>query len=104
MPFKDKLEFEEVRRNSTVLLHKSLLRAEKKLYENNLPFGISFIGGSCKLCKDGCSKEKCRLPSLSRIPLEATGVDVIEFVKKELDINVVFPPDEFLYRFGLLLW
>ena len=45
---------------------------------------ISFIGGSCKLCKNGCAKDKCNNPGMARIPLEATGVNVI----KSLD-NIV---------------
>lgn len=104
MPFSSKEEFNVVRIESTNLLHRTLLELEADLYENNVPLAISFMGGSCKLCKDGCSKEGCRHPDLSRIPLEATGVDVIDFVKETIGINILFPPKDYLYRVGLLLW
>ncbi|CEN25986.1 DUF2284 domain-containing protein [Paraclostridium sordellii] len=104
IPFKNNSEYKKVRHESTNLIHKTLLELEKLLYNNNYSFGISFIGGSCKLCKDGCDEDKCRLPHLSRIPLEATGVNVISFIKSELDFEIKFPLDDYMYRFGLLLW
>lgn len=104
MPFETKEQFELVRQESTNLVHKILLELEKELYLNNEPVAVSFIGGSCKLCKDGCSPDSCRFPQMARIPLEATGVNVIKLVKESIGINVVFPPKDFLYRFGLILW
>ncbi len=104
MPFRTKEEFNIIRVESTNLLHRAMLELEEILYKNNSPMAVSFIGGSCKLCKDGCSEESCRYPDLSRIPLEATGVNVIALMKETLDINVVFPPKDYLYRIGLLLW
>lgn len=104
IPFNNKQEYDRVRNDSTNLLHKTLLDLEKILYDNNYIFSMSFIGGSCKLCKDECSTTKCRFPHLSRIPLEATGVNVIDFIKSELNIEIKFPPEKFLYRFGLLVW
>lgn len=104
MPYGSVEEFNIIRVESTNLLHRMLLQLEEILYKNNIPIALSFIGGSCKLCKDGCNKEKCRQPNLSRIPLEATGVNVISLVKDTLDMDIVFPPTNNLYRVGLLLW
>ena len=103
IPFEGEEEYQKVRNDSTNLVHRSLLDIEKLLYENNESLGVSFIGGSCKLCKT-CAPDKCRFPHLSRIPFEATGVNVIKFIKKELDMDIVFPLDKYMYRFGLILW
>ena len=92
-----------VRLNSTNLLHRALLEAEKLLWDNNYSLAISFIGGSCKLCTQGCDPHSCRQPTLARIPIEATGVNVEKSLANE-GISIVFPPKDFLYRVGLLLW
>ena len=102
MPF-TKQKMEIVRRDSTNLLHRALLAAEKLLWDNNYPLAISFIGGSCKLCAQGCDPDRCRQPSLARIPIEATGVNVAKSVES-IGLKIDFPPEEYLYRVGLLLW
>lgn len=104
IPYKNETEYNIVRGDSTNLIHKTLLELEKILYENNEVFAMSFIGGSCKLCKDGCSEKRCRFPQLSRIPLEATGINVIDFIKNEMNFDIKFPLDKYMYRFGMLLW
>lgn len=104
IPFEGKDEYDKVRNDSTNLVHRTLLELEKLLYENNESLAVSFIGGSCKLCKNGCDEKACRLPHMARIPLEATGVNVIKFIKRELDIEITFPLDKYMYRFGLILW
>lgn len=104
IPYSNDIEYTKVRNDSTNLLHRTLLGMEKLLYENNESLSISFIGGSCKLCENGCSSEKCRLPHMARIPLEATGVNVIKLIKSTLDMDIVFPLDKHMYRFGLILW
>ena len=98
---KEKLDI--VRRESTNLLHRALLAAEKHLWDNDYPLAISFIGGSCKLCAQGCDPHGCRQPTLARIPLEATGVNVVKSAES-VGIEIKFPPTEHLYRVGLLLW
>jgi len=95
--------YDEVRENSTVNLHKVLLDAENYLFRKSNSTRISFIGGSCKLCKNGCDPDKCRNPYLARIPIEATGVDVVESAGK-VGIEINFPAEKKLIRLGLLLW
>jgi len=102
IPFEEET-FEIVRYESTNLLHRKLHEAEKFLWENNHPMAISFIGGSCKLCAQGCGEEKCRQPQLARIPLEGIGVNVVKSAKK-VGINIIFPPKKYMYRVGLLGW
>lgn len=99
----NKDSFDEVRSSSTNIVHRALLFLESELYNRNNSLAVSFIGGSCKLCKNGCNKERCVNPNLSRIPWEATGCNVVKTLKN-IGIEVCFPPNRFLYRFGLFLW
>ena len=95
--------FNDVRVDSSVLLHKALLDMERFLWNHGNPTAISFIGGSCKLCKNGCGKEHCNDPYRARSPIEATGVNVLKIVEK-YGIDISFPPKDYLTRIGLLLW
>lgn len=95
--------FESTRYQSTNIIHKALLSLEKYLYDHNICMAISFIGGSCKLCKNGCNKEQCANPYISRIPWEAIGCNVVESLKN-IGIEVKFPIKDKLYRYGLILW
>jgi predicted metal-binding protein len=102
MPLK-KGKMAVLRRESTNILHRALLSAEKLLWENNYPLAVSFIGGSCKLCAEGCDPHGCRQPTLARIPVEAAGINVVKTLAGK-GIDIVFPPNDYLYRVGLLLW
>lgn len=99
----DKEEYNAVRTESSVTLHKLLLSLEKWMWNHNSSNAISFTAGSCKLCKGGCGKERCNNPYMSRSPLEATGVNVVKSARK-YGIDVRFPTDKKMMRIGLLLW
>jgi len=77
-------EYDSVRSSPTNRLHKKLLELERILWDKNYPLAISFIGGSCKLCKDECDKERCRFPYKARIPWEATGANLVKTLNKSL--------------------
>ena len=98
-----KERFEDCRVKSSLLIHKALLNLEQKLYESNCSLHASFLAGSCKLCRNGCNKESCNNPGLARIPLEATGVNVIKTLEKK-DISITFPVTSTIVRVGLILW
>lgn len=100
---KDKEEYAIVRNESSIVLHKILLALEKWMWNHNHSNALSFIAGSCKLCKGGCGKDKCNNPYMSRSPLEAIGVNVIKSARK-YGIQINFPTDVSLMRIGLLLW
>lgn len=95
--------YQEKRTDSSVFLHKALLECEKYMWNHNYPFAVSFIGGSCKLCKNGCGIEKCNNPYSARTPLEAIGINVVETARK-YEIEVTFPPKVEIKRVGMLLW
>ena len=99
----NKENFETLRNRSTNIVHTSLLSLEKFLWESNYPLAITFIGGSCKLCKNGCSTDKCMNKGNSRIPVEALGINVVKTMKN-INIDVVFPTDSSLMRCGMILW
>jgi len=96
-------EYETVRRDSTNTLHRALLSAEKHLWDRGIPLTATFIGGSCKLCVGGCDPNRCRQPRLARIPLEATGVNVMK-TATAAGFEVMFPPKARLVRVGLIAW
>jgi len=96
-------DYNSVRNNSSIHLHRALLECEKWLYQHNNPTALSFIGGSCKLCKNGCPAERCANPYQSRTPVEALGINVIKSAE-QYGIDVVFPADKYMMRIGLLLW
>lgn len=99
----DKSQYESIRAESSVILHKALLQFERWLYNHNRATAISFGAGSCKLCKGGCGKERCNNPYMSRSPIEATGLNVLKTAAK-FGIKVKFPTENTLMRIGLLLW
>ena len=99
----DESNYEAVRKESSVYLHRAMLLCEKWLYQNNEPMALSFIGGACKLCKNGCMPERCANPYASRSPLEALGVNVMKCAASA-GIEVKFPTTEYMMRIGLLLW
>jgi predicted metal-binding protein len=92
-----------VRTESSVYLHKNLLVMERYLFECSAGLVTSFIGGSCKLCKNGCGKERCNNPAQARIPLEATGMNIIK-TAMHYGIDISFPVKDYLTRIGLILW
>jgi len=94
---------DNVRYDSTNHIHKSLLAMEKILINYDKPSALSFIGGSCKLCKNGCGADRCNNPYQSRMPLEATGLNIVKTVSK-YGINIRWPVDDALIRIGLLAW
>ncbi|MBI4453608.1 DUF2284 domain-containing protein [Candidatus Woesearchaeota archaeon] len=96
--------FSLIRKESTITLQKLLLQLEKEAFNLNLCFAVSFIGGSCKLCPDGCPPTKiCINPTDSRLPLESVGVNVIKTCRKIGLKLAPFPVKDHLYRVGLLL-
>ena len=95
--------YQELRNESSVKLHRTLLACEKWLWNRDYPTAISFGGGSCKLCKGGCGKERCNNPYLARSPLEALGVNVIKTARK-YGIQIHFPTERHFVRLGLVMW
>jgi predicted metal-binding protein len=64
--------------------------------------------GFCRLCynekEKGCtydSGDPCRYPEEKRYSMEAVGIDVTKTVRN-LNFNLEWPPNEFIYRFGLV--
>lgn len=105
MPY-TKETYSDVRSESSIRLHKALLELERYLWDHDKPTAVSFIGGSCKLCRNGCGKEHCNNPYMARSPLEATGLNVIKTAERcGIDIHFPPPPDAGeMNRIGLIAW
>lgn len=95
--------YDEIRSASTNLIHRTILRLEKVLRDHNNPMVLSFIGGSCKLCKGGCPPDRCKNPYLARIPVEAIGINLVKSLGK-IGVEIKFPVINNIYRYGLILW
>ena len=64
--------------------------------------------GFCRVCSNerdkGCTYDTgypCRYPDQKRYSMEAVGIDVNKTVTN-LNFNLEWPPNEFVYRFGLI--
>lgn len=94
--------YEDVRTESTNIIHRALLDLERYMFSRNHSLCTSFIGGSCKLCKSGCGKDKCNNQESARIPVEAIGINVVRTMNN-VGIKVDFPVNKEIKRIGLLL-
>jgi len=97
------MDYSTVRNDSSIYLHRALLLCEKWLYQKNNVMALSFIGGSCKLCKNGCAPEKCANPYQSRSPMEALGINVVK-TAEQFGIQISFPAIDSMIRIGLIAW
>ena len=83
-------------------LHKAMLYLESELFKRGNPLAQSFIGGSCELCDEGCSPDRCANPAQARIPWDATGCNVTRSLAN-IGIHVDFTGKD-ICRYGLLVW
>lgn len=98
---KDISKYKEIGKSSSLVLHKVLLEERKKLLDEGHYFNVILGGGSCKWCKE--CKIPCQTPQFRAIPIEATGIHVIETLRK-MGLFVNFPVKKSFYRVGVLLW
>lgn len=98
---KDNSKWKEIGRESSLKLHKVLIEERKKLLNKGHYFNVILGGGSCKWCKE--CKIPCTLPQFRAIPIEATGINVVETLDR-LNMFIKFPVRTNFYRIGLLLW
>jgi predicted metal-binding protein len=68
--------FTQIRDESAKDLHHLLITREKECFEENKYWAASLMGGSCRLCPEGCG-ETCRFPEKARVAMEGAGIDVI---------------------------
>jgi predicted metal-binding protein len=97
----DKENWETLRKESSLKIHKHILAERNRLINNGHYFYLALGAGSCKLCQT-CFFP-CKKPSESLIPIEGTGIDLVATMKK-YGINIEFPIKNSYYRFGGLLY
>lgn len=98
---KDSSKWKEIGKQSSLVLHKILLKERQQLLDKGHYFNVILGGGSCKWCKE-CSIP-CKLPQFRAIPIEATGIDVVTTLYK-MGLFIKFPVKQVFYRVGLLVW
>jgi len=94
-----KSNWQELGRKSSIELADKL-RELKKSFSNSLIYGA----GSCKECSH-CTY-LCSKPDKMIIPIEATGINVVNFFKEITGIQLRFPVWEYgtFFRVGVLLY
>jgi len=93
--------WEKIGKETSLEIHNKLIEVRDELYKLGYYFVSIFGAGSCKLCKE-CSFP-CRQPQSAIVPLEATGVNVVELMKKH-NVIIKFPVEEYIYRIGMVLY
>ena len=93
----------ELGKDSSLEIHKELLKIRTELFKDN-NFAIIFGAGSCKNCEE--CQFPCRFPNESVVPLEATGLNVIQVVYKITKIIIRFPVEKqkYFYRIGAVFY
>ncbi len=105
--YSGKEEYSHVREESGPRVQNIMLTLEHQAFQRNYYWAITFIGGSCRGC-NSCPEDGkiCKNPARGRIPLEATGVNVIETCQR---VGIELSPfphpmdNGILYRIGLFL-
>ena len=87
---------------SSVELYRAVITLRDLLTMDGHYFAVAFGAGSCKLCPGGC-EFPCRLPAKSLVPIEATGVNVVEALKK-FGVDIRFPIKGKFYRIGAIFY
>lgn len=95
------IKYKEIGKESSLKLHKTLLVERKKLLDDGHFFNILLGGGSCKWCKE--CKIPCQFPQFRVLPLEATGINVVDTLAK-MGYWLKFPVTKIFYRVGGILW
>lgn len=98
---KDKQNWKKLGRDSSIKIHKKLLKERDKLFNKGIYFAAIFGAGSCKLCEK-CSFP-CRFTNKSVAPFEGTGVDVVKLMSK-YNIKIKFPIQLSYYRIGAIFY
>ena len=98
----DLKKWKEQGRKSSINMSKHLIALRNELLKKGHYFVIGFTAGSCKNCKE-CSFP-CKFPDKSFVPIEATGINIIELTKKITNYDIKFPVKKSFYRIGMMLW
>jgi len=91
----------ELGKQSSIVLHKELLKERDELLKKGHYFNVILGGGSCKMC-DKCTVP-CKCPQNRAIPIEATGINVVATLAK-MGMWIKFPVKKVFYRVGMLFW
>lgn len=97
----NKENWKEIGRASSLFLSEHLLKVRTKLFSEGHTFINVFGAGSCKVCEK--CQFPCRFPDKAVVPLEATGLNVVDFMK-EFDVFIKFPIDNEFMRIGMVLY
>jgi predicted metal-binding protein len=88
----------------TIRKHQANVRRIRDLIPKDIGDHLLLSGGGCVYCKE-CAyvkREPCRHPDIAIPPIEAYGVDIFRFTKKN---NIKYgSPEGEMYYFGMILF
>jgi predicted metal-binding protein len=99
--FAIKGDYLELGKKSSLKIYRKIVLERSKLLKDGHHFTTGFGAGSCKLC-DECSFP-CPNPERALVPLEATGVNIVNTLKR-YGITLKFPVKKYFYRIGALFY
>ena len=103
-PYSDGFFSQHWRNYSTNEIHNLVLKKEVELFKKGHIYAKAFIGGSCKLCHaDRCNPRRCNNPSKGRVPIEATGLNVLALMR-EIGLEYQEPPVSYFWRIGMVFF
>lgn len=94
-------DYKQLSKESSLVIHNILNQERDNLLKQGHYFNVILGAGSCKRCEK--CEVPCHSPQFRAIPIEATGVNVVETLNK-LEIFITFPVTSHFYRIGAILW
>ncbi len=94
--------WEQIGKESSLIIHNELIKLQHWIEAKEQ---VILLGaGSCKICSK-CDY-KCRFPDKAIMPLEATGINVMQLFKDLTGIELKFPVEyyRYFYRIGMILY
>ena len=92
------------RTEETLSLHQANVRRVRDLIPKDVGEYLILSGGGCVYCKE-CAyvrREPCKYPEIAIPPIEAYGIDIFRFTKKN---NIKYgSPEGEMYYFGMVLF
>ena len=94
-------DYKTLSRSSSMGMHEHIMSELARLRGKGCYFMLGLGAGSCKLCKQ--CEFPCPIPSKSLVPIEATGIDVVETMKRQ-GVTLTFPVKDYFYRVAAVFY
>jgi len=70
------------------VFQRKLLAEEHALKREGHFFSVCFFSGACSMCDENlCRQTECNRPSVGRVPICGTGINIVELCRKNLNFT-----------------